>query len=242
VENTVFRALWKFAFSLSNPDTDINRDINAQATSILYRRRPRDIESHIASNQAYFSQIGAGAPLQSLVGFLSEHPRIYQLLNDVAKMPIQALTNQNLDYYAIAWFLSADVRQHVLDIKNRIEQERREISIPYWYRVAKVAETENCLSELISLGVSLYVISGNFDVANARFDSFVEPYLDRFESAHCIAVLEGAEHNDQIYSPWRNRARQDIQKILAACQRVLGEEYKPDDYPNLKRRVDRNES
>jgi hypothetical protein len=241
VENTVFRALWKFAFNLSNPDTDINRDINAQATSILYRRRPRDIEAHIASNQAYFSQIGAGAPLQSLVGFLSEHPRVYQLLNDAAKMPIQALTNQNLDFYAISWFLSADVRHHILDIRSRAEQERRAISVPYWYRIAKVAEAENCLSELISLGVSLYVLSGSFDTANIRFDTYLEPYLDKFESIHCIALLDGAEHNDQIHSLWRNRARKEIQKILETCQRVLGEEYNPDHYPNLQQRVTKNE-
>jgi hypothetical protein len=237
VENIVFRALWKFAFNLSNPDTDANRDINTQTVSILYSRRPRDSEAHIASNQAYFSQIRTGAPLQSLVGFLSKHPRVYRLLTDAAKMPIQALTTQNLDFYAISWFLSANARQHILNIKSRVEQDRRAVPLQYWLRIVKEAEAENCLTELISLGVSMYIISDDFYAADFRFDSYVEPYLDKFESAHCLALLDGAEQNSQIHSPWRKRAREDIQKILATCQRVMGEGYNLDNYPNLQRRV-----
>lgn len=233
IENNLFQALWKFTFNLANPEADANRQVNFRALSVLYQRRPRDIEAHVAENQGYFSQVAAGQPLDCLIEFLGTHPRIFHFLTDAAKIPIVAATDRDIDTLAVAWFLSANVREHFKRVKDRCEQLRQGLSIPTFNRLRNMAEAEGAMPELMDLAIAIYSVSGNFDVANIRFSVCIEPGLETLSQSQCVALLNGFEANDQIHSLWRNSSKREALKIRKACSPILGEGFGFSQFPKF---------
>jgi hypothetical protein len=81
VEKELFRSLWKFCFKLKNADTDINRNINVAALSVIYARKASSFRKQIEQDQAYFSDISSDEDIvRSLLIFLSENSGIYNIL------------------------------------------------------------------------------------------------------------------------------------------------------------------
>lgn len=236
IENSLFQTLWKFTFNLANPEADANRQVNFRALSVLYQRRPHDIETHISENQAYFSQVAAGYPLDYLIRFLSLHLRLFKLLTDAAKMPIVAATDKDIDQFAVAWFLSGSVSEHLNRVRDRCINTDQAISTQTYFKLRYVAEEENCISELVNLGITLYGLSGSFDSANMRFAACIYPFLETLSEAQCLDLLRAFEDNSQINSEWRNSSRREARLIREACKRALGDSFDFSQYSTFEGR------
>ena len=224
VEDRLFRTLWKFVFNLANPDADANREINHRALSLLFRRRTADLLVKIAAERDYFSTISAGVPSAYLVRFVGQHPQVYELLSDAARLPIARQAEADLDMYLVAWFLHGDVAAHVEAVEQRFlgsdwmdwEMPSREA----WAGFVNLSRESGLVSNAIMVGVRLYGHSFSFDDADERFATFVEPFLDEMDDQHLTVLLEVSQANGETTS--RRRSRRDHSLVVAAVRRVLG--------------------
>jgi hypothetical protein len=66
----VFRHLWKFVFHLEDLESEVNRDINFRALSIIYDLKTQDLRTYVKDNSGYFSEMAAGKQLENLLIFL----------------------------------------------------------------------------------------------------------------------------------------------------------------------------
>lgn len=72
VEKAVFKALWKFAFRLTDESCEKNRAINYSALRLLFSRNPVQFRVLVESDKDYFSTIATtGRPVVCLIHFLS---------------------------------------------------------------------------------------------------------------------------------------------------------------------------
>lgn len=238
VENGIFRALWKFVFSLSNPDVDANRDINYRTLCILFDRRSRELQSLIHDNQAYFSQVIDGDPLRYLRKFLSRNPSVYKLLSGAATSPLGGLADTSPDDFAFAWFLSEDLKRHLSVLVEQYRENQRVPSLQTFKELQRVAAENGYTSEYRMVAVAAYGGSNNFDTANSRFEALIDPILDDLAPAECEMLLREAEGNDQISSRYRTRAQRELRRIVARCSVALGSAFDLSQYPNVHSRVE----
>jgi hypothetical protein len=233
IENDLFKTLWKFVFQLSNEDTDSNRAINFRTLLILYSRRPEELQKYIGQNQQYFSQVIDDKPLEFLIKFLSQNSIIFSLLNDTAKIPIKSLAEKDLNLYAMAWFLNTSLIEHIYKIKEKAQQYyKNDIDEDVWQKLGQLAKAEDCLDELLSIGIILYTKGRSFGTADLRYKRYVAPYLADMKEDLIFDLLDGMENNDQIYHYGRAGIG-DISAVLEYGKRLLGEKFDGEKYPNL---------
>jgi hypothetical protein len=212
IEKELVKALWKFCFRISNPDTDPNREINTRSLYLLYQRGPSEFRNFILQNADYFSEIAsAGAPLQNLLAFLTECPALYSALKDTAKVPLGHFAQNDGSLFASATFLSNTLSEHVAKVAQLPYDKRRDIKTENWARLVARARDAGLLQTVHDIGIDTYSSSGSYDGADANFTRFIEPYLGEMEKERVIKLLAGINANSQTHG--RGRAKVDHPKI-----------------------------
>jgi len=224
VENYIFRNLWKFCFSLSNPEADENRNINVRALQVIYTGRANEFKELIKSEPGYYSNVVTGEPLNSLIEFVSRQPSLYETLNENARILLKNATKEDLSLFAISVFLSDSVDEHLEQIKNLLDSQASFgyfdfLSQSAWDRVCELAEDSSNKSIPTYIAINSFVKSGSFDSADISFTRFIEPNLPNFSAENLLEILTGIEQNSQIYG--RRRASADNRKIKQRCDEVL---------------------
>ncbi|EAR5942778.1 hypothetical protein ES816_07440, partial [Salmonella enterica] len=76
-------------------------------------------------------------------------------------------------------------------------------------------------SEYRDFGIACFINSADFERADIYFDRFIDKNLDIYSSDQILALLNGANKNNQCY--WRNRSRNgnDSIRILKAAKDKL---------------------
>lgn len=236
VEDSIFRSLWRLVFKLTDPECDKNRNINFRALRILFHRRPQDLTARIQAERDYYSNITAsGGPIEKMFEFLREHPQIYTLLTDAARIPIQSLTSKNDNYLAVAWFLADKFQDHVSVLLGKAKHGDLAITPETHSKLFAIAKNEGHQDAVIEIGVHLYIRSGNFNEADQRFSGMIEPYLDALTETHLSICLQGIENNNQTY--WRSGAKYDHKQLKTECDRVWGASFNLAQYPHFAENV-----
>lgn len=218
VERELFKALWKFSFRLENDDTDANRDVNTRTLEILFERKPLEFKALVQAQQAFFSELSEGAPLDGAIHFLSTHPSLFEALSPAARVLVENRARGVIDYFAKAVFLSDGLPAHVEAV--RAHQLRCDLQPRVFDELMVAARQAGCANRLCLLGAEIYGNSQNFNDADHRFARFVEPYLPDYDAAALQRLLEQIEDNGQLYN--RGRARTDHPKVKQRCDEVLG--------------------
>lgn len=122
-ENFIFKTLWKFVVTIENDDTIKHRRINFNSLRIFYERRPTEINKFIESNKSFFSNVSSSG-VEFLHYFLSFYPKIFEYLNDSARIPIINFANSKLKYYSRAFYLSEDKYSHLIKVMDKIVAEK----------------------------------------------------------------------------------------------------------------------
>lgn len=218
VEKAVFRALWKFAFRLTDEPCEKNRAINYSALRLLYGRNPGQFKTQIEADKDYFSTIATGgAPVVCLIHFLAREPQIYSLLAEHAKAAVQHAAESDASARCLAWFTAATLQEHADRLGNWIAgKDYPQIDTLTWEAVEEVSDSPEWAKMVIRLGNKYYVASGGYNAADRRFNEVIRPNLDRYELDDCIDLIEGIQGNDQTYG--RGRAGDDHRALR---QRVL---------------------
>jgi hypothetical protein len=220
VEKHLFRSLWKFTFHLANADTDANRSINYRALVLLYERNPSRFDECIQQEQPFFSKVTDGDPTRALLKLLHDHPRLYTILTDTARVPLENAAKSNLDNFAIAWFLAKSPETHVNAVREWIEREQVVISSAIWKAFIEDCRQANVLQAGLDCGIAMYVRSRNFNTSDERFIHYIEPHLGEMCKECLERLIKGIESNSQTYS--RGRARLDHPQIQAAFEALTG--------------------
>lgn len=234
VELSVFKNLWKFVFRLTNEECTINRDINYRSIKVIYTRRKNEIQNLIKSNINYFSEITSGEPTKYLIKFLSDNYEIYSLLSDNAKVQIEQEARNDRKLYPIAWFISNNIEEHILDARDLYEPETwvHEFNDSFiaLNEIACTLDSINVFNETL---INMFGDSESFDEADSKYNTFISPYLKQFTRDNLILLLEKIQHNSQI--SYRREAKNSNREIKGFCDNVLGEEF---DYTTYDRFID----
>ena len=206
VEKAVFKALWKFAFRLTDERCDKNRAINYSALRLLYGRNPAQFRGQIEADRDYFSTIATcGAPIVCLIHFLSREAQLYGLLADHAKAAIQHAAESDTSARCLAWFTAASLQEHADRLGEWIAgKDYPQIERVTWDAVEEISDSPEWAKMVICLANKFYVASGSYNSADRRFAEVIRPNLDRYELDDCIDLIEGIQGNDQTYGRGRS--------------------------------------
>jgi hypothetical protein len=215
VEKAVFKALWKFAFRLTDERSEKNRSINYSALTLLYNRNPGQFRLQIEAEKDYFSTLATGGdPITCLISFLSKEACIYDLLAEHAKTAIQHTAEIETSARCLAWFTEDSLAEHAAKLMNWIAGENfPEISREAWIALREISDSDEWSRLVAGLVNSYYATSLNYNSADERFAQLIRPNISSYNLDDCIDLLIKASYNNQTYS--RSRAAKDHQEIHA---------------------------
>jgi len=237
VETSIFKSLWKFTFKLENDECNANRRINLNVLEAISDRQAGRLEEIIRAEQEHFSNVAAdGEPLKFFVYYLSKHPTLHALLSDAAKLRVQHGIATDPTAKIAGWFVKADLSVHFADLLHWIESDDyprlNDEQLKVMVEVEDSPEWQQWACKLLG---AYYGTSANFNGADVRFASAIEPYLHLFDLEAIRFTLERIERNGQTYG--RGAARTDHMEIknhlLAMDQNF---DFTP--YPHFSRRLE----
>lgn len=101
---------------------------------------------------------------------------------------------------------------------DRMAADSHRFSATDFDEIVSMARAAGTIAPAITIGISVYVTSPNFNAADARFRQAVLPFLDEYSHEQMALLLEGIESNNQVYH--RGRAATDHALILQAAERL----------------------
>lgn len=208
VEKAVFKALWKFAFRVTDERCEKNRSINSSALRLLFSKNPAQFRALVETDRDYFSTIATnGAPVVCLIHFLSREANLYGLLADHAKTAIQHAAESDTSARCLAWFTSASLQEHAERLGEWIAgaDSRLQIDRATWDLLESISDSVEWRKHVIRLSNKYYVASRNFNDADYRFDEVIRPRLTHYELDDCIDLIEGIQGNSQTWQRGRSQ-------------------------------------
>jgi len=213
VELSIYRSLWKLVFKLDNEDCTKNRDINLQTLEVIGNRNAGSILNEIKKEKDYYSNVSSiPLTLDYLVSYLSKNPKIYDLLNEDAKLKIQHNVKTTNTSKICGWFVKENLQVHYEDILSLIENDINfnftEGQLKFLLEIADTEEWQHLFGRILS---TYYCASRRFDEANSRFQQAISPYLEVFDKETIELLIEQMEQNKQVYG--RRKAKEEHQEI-----------------------------
>ena len=145
----------------------------------------------------------------------------------------------NLSYFAIAFFLEENPREHLQKLIQFITEslykkyglDCQYIELVHTNLIKSLCEEADLEYEYRKLGVACFISSGDFERADLYYDRFIEPNLSNYNSSEFVILLDGCNKNNQVY--WRNRGNEDCLKILRCAREKLPDDHDFSNYTNL---------
>ncbi|MEG5173913.1 hypothetical protein [Microcoleus sp. B3-D7] len=237
VELSIYRSLWKLVFKLDNEDCTKNRNINLQTLEVIGNRNAGSILTKIKGEKDYYSNVSSiPLTLDYLVIYLSKNPKIYDLLNQDAKLKIQHNVKTTNTSKICGCFVKDNLEVHYKDILYLIENDIKfyfkEVELKFLLEIADTEEWQHLFCCILS---SYYCASRGFEEANSRFQEAISPYLEVFDKEAIVFLIERIEKNDQVYG--RRKAKEEHKEIKKKLFQLHGEEFDLNPYPDFKKNV-----
>lgn len=168
--------------------------------------------------------------------YLSKNPKIYDLLNEDAKLKIQHNVKTTQTSKICGWFVKENLQVHYEDILSLIENDINfnftEVELKFLLEIADTEEWQHLFCRILS---SYYCASRGFDEANSRFQQAISPYLKVFDKEAIVFLIERIEQNDQVYG--RRKAKEEHKEIKKKLFQLHGQEFDLKLYPNFQKNV-----
>jgi hypothetical protein len=237
VELSIYRSLWKFVFRLEDEKCTKNRYINFKTLQVIGNRKPESILNQIKGEKDYYSNLSSSPlPLDYLVLYLSKNPKIYDLLNEDAKLKIQHNVKTTNTTKIFGWFVKKNLEEHYEDILSWIENDINfyltMVELKELLEIADTKEWQNLFCRIIS---SYYCASRSYDEADSRFQQAISPYLEVFDKEGIVFLIERIEKNVQVYG--RRKAKEEHKEIKKKLFQLHGQEFDLNPYPYFQRNV-----
>jgi hypothetical protein len=167
---------------------------------------------------------------------LSKNPKIYDLLNEDAKLKIQHNVKTTQRSKICGWFVKENLEVHYEDIlsliKNDINFNFRKVELKFLLETPDTVEWQHLFCRILS---SYHCASRSYDAADYRFQQAISPYLEFFDKEAIVFLIEGIEKNDQVYG--RRKAKEEHKEIKKKLFQLHGQEFDLNRYPNFKKTV-----
>jgi len=234
VELSIYRTLWKLVFKADNEECIKNRYINLQTLEVIGNRNAGSILNIIKGEKDYYSNVSSlSQPVDYLVFYLSTNPKIYDLLNEDAKLKIQHNVKTTQTSKICGWFVKDNLEGHYEDIlsliKNDINFNFRKGELKFLLETPDTEEWQHLFCRILS---SYYCVSRTYDEANSRFQEAISPYLKVFDKEAIVFLIQRIEQNDQVYG--RRKAREEHKEIKEKLFQLHGQEFDLNPYPFFK--------
>lgn len=195
----IFRSLWRITFKAIDARCEANREINGEALDVLFTQCKADFVAAIAGDRDWFSDVSfADGPLTAITEFFRINPDVYPLMTDALKGPIANYAGLSLDNFALCWFTSESIDDHIEIVAQRVE-DGESLSSEIYLPLCQSLKTAGCFPALLELGIKGYGRSRSYDTADIRFDRMVRPMLGRYEITQITSLLSAIEDNGQLY-------------------------------------------
>jgi len=124
VQLSIYRSLWKLVFKLDDEKCRKNRVINLRTLEVIGNRKDESLLNQIKGEKDFYSDVSSRPlPLDYLVIYLSKNPKIYDLLNEDAKLKIQHNVKTTQTSKISGWFVKENLEAHYEDILSLIEND-----------------------------------------------------------------------------------------------------------------------
>jgi hypothetical protein len=233
VENAIFKALWKFIFTMAEDENcKINRRINFEALKIIFNRRKGEYLTLIESESIYFSNIARGKPMLFLIVFLSNNREVYSFLNHEAVELIKGGVKDDDTQHLLSWFVEDNILEHIRKIKEHVDVNRNfEVDERVFNAFVDIGIELGCEKEVLELGIYLFKKSLNYSDADNKFGKYIQPYLNKYDKQHFTDLFEAIESNSQING--RNKMIADSDIIKQYSDKILGKKFDYNQYPEF---------
>lgn len=212
VEFALFRTLWKLVFLVKNEDCDLNRRVNYDALSVIGERHSGKLPEILQREQEYYSTTAAdGEPLIYAVRYFSAMPRLFELMNDAAKLRVQHCVETDPIGKIAGWYVKPDLETHFQDLLEWIEGvERPVLSEDHWRIMVGIEDSPEWQCYSCKLIAAYYGSSRSFNSADDRFSYLVEPNLSSFDFEALSFLISKIEGNDQTYRRGLSRSEHPL--------------------------------
>jgi hypothetical protein len=237
VELSIYRSLWKLVFKVEDENCIKNRDINVQTLEVIGNRNIGSILTKIKGEKDYYSNVSSiPLTLDYLVIYLSKNSKIYDLLNEDAKLKIQHNVKTTNTSKICGWFVKENLQVHYEDILSLIQNDSNfnftEVELKLLFEICDTEEWQHLFCRILS---SYYCASTWYHVADSRFQEAISPYLEFFDKEAIVFLIEQIEQNNQVYR--RGKAKEEHKEIKKKLFQLHGQEFDLNPYPNFKKNV-----
>jgi hypothetical protein len=232
VEQAIFRSLWRLVFRSDDARCETNRTVNFRALTILYERKRDFLKAAVEGERDYFSEVGlTGSRFDLLMRFIGTHPELFPLLTDAAKIPMEGAAKCSLSNFAIAWFLSPNVDEHLETVRKRIADDKQFISGEAFEDLLDASREAGVEGKALDIAITQFSRSVNFDMADGYFTSLIKPLLSRFSNDQLVELVKSVELNGQIYG--RGRAASHHRLIVNVLDAAFAKKFDYAAYPKF---------
>lgn len=230
----LFKALWRLTFLVENEDVERDREVLYYAILILakYSRENKssvDIVDMLSkSNTKLKIDTSISDKVLYLSFFLIKNSDVYSFIKEIGQKEFEDVLEENSDVQVLAHFLSEDLDAHIKKIDTPIETcHIKSINMLHTYYCSVGHE-----DELHKLFLNKYSEAYTYDMADAAFKRYIEPYYTKFTDDSLILFFEETDGNSQLNS--RGRARSENSIIREEVQkRELKIDFE-EDFKNIK--------
>ena len=225
--NQVFKAFWKFVFIKNEGEQfEENRLINRKVLEVMLDKYCLEICTYIEQNLSYFTIAQDAACLNHACILLAYFPHVYVKLDSTTKHQLCEHKEGSINMFK--WFVCGDLERHVDTVHVRSDY----LSPQKLAVFKKICQKQGQPKLYIRFLIKHYSQSNSYVSARNRFDSVIEPNLDKFEKSDFIDLIEAINSNSQIYNYGWQDERND--KILEYALPLLGADFDFSAYPNFE--------
>ena len=237
-EVKIFRDLWKFVFKLEDTEAEKNRLNNYRVLYVIYSRNSEICKNIIKNQIAYYSRIRNEQFIYHLlIRFLSENEFLFVCFTEDVKLLVNRYAHDDISSQAVAWFLSESYLSHLLQLKESIIENiknlnlsKKEPVVSAYDRLFKIGISKGFVDDVVDFITWRYLFSSSYAVADSIFTYLVKPNIKYFSPEKLKNLCKGIEDNSQTFD--RNQASEDHKILKSFCRDKIGEDFDATQYPN----------
>ncbi len=203
VEDSVFKSLWRIVFKTIDEKSEENRKINFKALKLMIDNNFNKYQSIILGDKDYYSDFNEKL-IKFYIELLNYFPEFFEILTDSAKVLIENAVRKDANLEAFAWFISGDIKAHLVNIVNYQKENNREydythISAQTLMEISEYARNHGDVEEANVFLIEMFGESYSYEEADRRYNGLIHPKLNEFSEENFKVLLKRIDNNGQIY-------------------------------------------
>lgn len=236
-EIQIFRSFWKLAFKLDDENCKKFRKLNLNVLECISARHITSLAAIIRDDHDYYGNISSGEmPLTYITYYFANHRSLHDSMPQEAKLKIAHHAQTNDYGKVLGWFIKDNLQTHYDDLLQWISGESYlNIDDELWPILESFEDSQEWHSRCCHLMGAYYAASRSFNTADTRFQSAIQPHIEKFDLESLKFTLEKIEKNSQTYG--RGRSESDHTQFVNRISR-LDKSFDYSDYPHFQRLVE----